>query len=225
MMTEEELWKSYAGSLFGAGRNEIFEFYWPWAKSEAKIRIHARRADAHCDEILSSLSLEMLSNIIPRFPPQTDGNHFRSLVTGKTSWTISEFLREQRTIGVTRSMRKANSIIAKVRGNLAHQLGRNPTDAEVAEWAGVPEREIVMTESACKRAHEQLTSIAAKAARETSDFEDAIESAPPQYKPILRLRYIQNMGIMEIANAVGLKKSRVSSILARALDFIPPCGK
>lgn len=220
MMTEDELWYSYSTSRRDNARNAIFEHYWPWAKNEAKIRIHAASSDAHSDEILSSLSLEILSTTIPRFPPQTDGNHFRSRITAQIGWHIADYIHSRRQTGVTRKVRQRLTSIHRARGTLANQLGRSPADAELASFMAVPEAEIIRIERLCSKHPVAFRELTAKPISDDVVFEESIEPLPERLKPVMRLHYLKKMGLREIADVVGLSFQRVGQILSEGRSLL-----
>ena len=142
----------------------------------------------------------------------------------------------------SRDLRKRFKFIEGVTQKLAQELGRGPTEAEVAKRMGVSEEHLGRLKSDLYKAgltngqphrverpdHSSFTEAAQTNERRPDELfanrqlrevlERAIGTLPPRYQTVIQLYYDHERTMKEIGNELGVNESRVSQIHKSALE-------
>ena len=142
----------------------------------------------------------------------------------------------------SRDLRKRFKSIEGVTQKLAQELGRGPTEAEVAKKMGVSEEQLGRLKSELYKAGlsngqphrvERPDHSSFAEATQTNDrrpdelfanrqlrevLERAIGTLPPRYQTVIQLYYDHERTMKEIGNELGVNESRVSQIHKSALE-------
>ena len=126
---------------------------------------------------------------------------------------------------------------------LTQRLGRDPSDAELARYLGVTERELLEARRADVVFHVYSLDAPLSERDDSSDLadvlgaeDDGVERAvdmeavtahwkelPAREQRILLLRFYGNLTQAEIGDRLGISQMHVSRLLARALDYLRRC--
>ena len=103
---------------------------------------------------------------------------------------------------------------------LASELGRTPTQAEIAEFMGLGIE--VLTEEVMNIADDK--SQQPEAIVEHAEFMDAVTAAiehlPEREQLVMQLYYVEEMNLKEIGEVLGVSESRISQILSAVVKKI-----
>ena len=138
---EAELWKAYIADKSDTNRNAIFEHYWPDLKHKVATILCKRHLKHHIPECLSDVSVRFLVSVIPKFDAEL-GLQFSTFAWPHLLGAISDFMRSLDTI--SRTAREKHSAIEMARAALAGNIGRRPTDTDVAKHLGQDERGVTL---------------------------------------------------------------------------------
>jgi RNA polymerase sigma-B factor len=162
--------------------------------------------------------------------------------TYATPTIVGELKRHFRDKGwavrVPRRLQELHLELTKTVGNLAHDLGRSPTVAEIAETAGISEEEVLegleiaqaynstSLDAPIDSADGGSTSFADQLGAEDEHLENleyraslAPEMAklPERERHIVYLRFFKGLTQSEIADRLGISQMHVSRLLSRTL--------
>ena len=142
----------------------------------------------------------------------------------------------------SRDLRKRFKSIEGVTQKLAQELGRGPSEAEVARKMGVSEEQLGRVKSELYKAgltngqphrverpdHSSFAEAAKTNERRPDELfanrelrevlERAIDTLPPRYQTVIQLYYDHERTMKEIGNELGVNESRVSQIHKSALE-------
>jgi RNA polymerase sigma factor for flagellar operon FliA len=149
----------------------------------------------------------------------------------------------RRTDWVPRSVRDRGDRLRIAKETLAKDLGREPTELELAKNLGVSEERlreladhslihnVVSMEEGIDDEHTLGDAIAGEveppdASVETSDFRMAIRSAigslAERDRMIVEMHYFREMGFKEIGQTLGVTESRISQLHTRIMERLRP---
>ena len=115
---------------------------------------------------------------------------------------------------------------------LASELGRNPTESEIAEFMGKDLEEFQRERGKARRFEtyslevvtEEVMGIADEASHqpdvmvEEAEFMDAVTAAiadlPEREQTVMQLYYVEELNLKEIGEVLGVSESRISQILS-----------
>jgi len=187
-------------------------------------------------EDLRQVSLVGLLKAVERFDPGR-GVQFTSFATPTILGEIKRHFRDRGwAVRVPRRIQEVHLVVGRTVGELAHELGRSPTAAEIAERAGVLEEEVL--ESMEAGTLYRLASLD----EPRSDDDDAPSSRVGEYDPglqrvedtlaiekllarlpereqhIVHMRFFEGLTQSEIAERVGISQMHVSRLLTKSLE-------
>lgn len=160
------------------------------------------------------------------------------------SGEIKRHFRDKRwQVHVKRSAQELLLRLRKARGELAQQLGRSPTDDELARHLGVSAEELMDARRADMVFHshsldapvygeEDPTSLADLLGQEDPQVEHTLDmeavlthwnDLPEREQHILAMRFYGNMTQAQIGERLGISQMHVSRLLARALGYLRSC--
>lgn len=190
------------------------------------------------DDLYSS-GASGLIRAVERFDPSKNAK-FESYAMLLIKGSIIDELR--RLDWIPRSVHQKATEISKVTEDLARNLGREPSDAEISDHLGITEEEfstllarirpaILISLDADFTSDEESMPIAeriadreAKNSFEIADrkefygfLEEAVSELPAQEKQVLVLYYFEELMLKEIGHIMGVSESRVSQIHTKAI--------
>ena len=176
-----------------------------------------------------------LLHAIERFDPDR-GTAFTTFATPTILGEIKRHFRDRRwNIRVPRSVQENYQRVGAVLDMLAQDLGRAPTTAEIADCAGLSERDVLNAlqagnsfrplsiEDHSEGRQSPVDILLARQSSELQSFEDRqlatslLTAVAERERRILRLRFNQGLTQREIAEREGVSQMHVSRLLARSL--------
>ena len=194
---------------------------------------------AQVDDIVSEGILTLLSSI-DKFDPDK-GIKFETYVAKRVRGMVIDLARKQDWL--PRNIRQRAKEIDAAVSSLANELGRFPTDQEVAERLGIP-TDKYQKEAARVALSNTLSLDALMDARDMEGYRFEISSEDPSSQPemvlqdqelqqvlaqavtslqeneqiVLSLYYEKNLHMKEIAQVMGVSEPRISQIHSRAIQ-------
>jgi RNA polymerase sigma-B factor len=218
----------------GAARDEIVTMHLPLAAFLAR---RFRDRGESLDD-LTQVATVGLIKAVDRFEPDR-GLQFSTFATPTMVGEIKRHFRDKGwAIRVPRRLQELRLAITRATAELSQQTGRSPTVAELAEYLGVSEEEVLEgLESAQAYATVSLDAssgdsteegatlvetlgadepgLAEVEARETVN--PLLAGLPPRERRIIQMRFFENMTQSQIAEQVGVSQMHVSRLLAKSL--------
>jgi RNA polymerase sigma factor for flagellar operon FliA len=226
-----ELWRRYKEEGDGSARERLVVAYSPLVKFVAG-RTGAR-LPSHVIGLVEAME---------RFEPRRQ-IRFETFAMQRIRGAIIDELRS--LDWVPRSVRSRARDIEEANSKLEHELGRAPSDAELAEKLGMTEEdlqeallqisnssilaleELWMTPDASGDKVSLLDTIEdesapdPQAALDTSEVKDrlseAIQDLPERETLVVALYYFENLTLREIGEVLGVTESRVSQLHSKAV--------
>ncbi len=228
------------GRLSPAARAELITRYVPLIRKVANQLAMRLPPSVEYDDLVSSGVLGLIS-AIDRYDP-TKGTNFKSYAEIRIRGAILDELRS--LDWVPRSVRQRVSKLHAVYGRLEQELGRKPTDKEVAGRLGLPLGEFY---ALLNRSHPMsivsFEDLGIGGDQEQRDFLDclkdesavdphvklklnrvraalthAIEQLPDRQRTVLSLYYFEDLNLREIGKILGVTESRISQIHTQAIN-------
>lgn len=238
----QELWKRFRATGDSEARDGLILFYSPVVKYvagriAAGLPRHIERQD------LVSAGVFGLMEALERFEPER-GFRFETYAVPRIKGAILDELRSLDWL--PRSVRDQTKAVDRTIARLGQELGRAPTEEEVAEAMGISLEKLgqLMLDSTAMGyasldaflpgGEDQSGTLADliedpeavdPAAR--AQLVDAIESLPERERLIVTLYYYEGMNLAEIGEVMGISESRVCQLHGRAVkllrsDLVPP---
>ena len=141
---EAALWRRQLKRPSIASRNALAEFYMPWVKAivpSLRARYSLPDGVAGIGEILSAASQALLESI-PHYQPDRNTS-FRTFATYRIRGAVVDWLR--RVDPMPRLARTRAKVRAAAVHRIIQELGRVPTDDEIAEQLGITLSELEAT--------------------------------------------------------------------------------
>ena len=180
--------------------------------------------------------LKAINNYDPAF-----GNNLTAYATPCVSGEIKRHFRDKRwQVHVRRSAQELLLSMRKASEDLTHQLGRQPTNAELTERLGVSMEDLLEAQQADMvfsaysldaplSDHEDPGQLSDMLGDEDADVERAIDmeavathwdELPEREQKILTMRFYGNLTQAEIGASLGISQMHVSRLLSRALTHL-----
>lgn len=144
---------------------------------------------------------------------------------------VTKFVRENRSIKISKDMVKLNSSIEKCRDLMRHRLGREPTDTEVSLFMEIDEekigevRDCVCSVRSLDFAYDEDISLYNSIARfdngmndEVLDLRKAVDALSNEEKRLVQARYYQDMTQSETSKQLGISQVQVSRKEGKILE-------
>jgi RNA polymerase sigma factor for flagellar operon FliA len=236
-----ELWRRYKEAGDAAARERLVVAYSPLVKFVAG-RTGARLPSHVEDADLISYGMLGLIEAMERFDPRRDVR-FETFAMQRIRGAIIDELRS--LDWVPRSVRARAREIEDANSKLENQLGRPPTDEELADRLRISEQELqdslLAIANSSILALEELwmvpdasgdrvslldtlqdeTAPDPQAALDTSDVKErlteAIETLPERERLVIALYYFENLTLREIGDVLGVTESRVSQLHSKSV--------
>jgi RNA polymerase sigma factor FliA len=237
--TAQELWQRYHRQVDAGAENELVEKYLPLVSS-AVARLAMTLPDHVDRDDLQSVGLIGLLQALRNFDPAC-GTSFETYARMRVRGAMLDELR--RMDWMPRSIHEKARKIQRAMLELEQQLGKSPTDEQMAKALKISAAEYVALLNEVKPAafvcldalnsadesdggslYEVIGNEAAEnPVEETSRHElkkvifARLKELPPVQQKVLALYYIEDMHLREIAEAFGLTESRICQIHAQAI--------
>src|ERR671919_681046 len=209
-----ELWRLYKEGGDGSARERLVVAYSPLVKfvagrTGARLPSHVDQAD------LISYGMIGLAEAMERFEPSRE-IRFETFAMQRIRGAIIDELRS--LDWVPRSVRSRARDIEAANSKLEHELGRAPTDAELAERLKISEDEL---QESLLHTIEDESAPDPQAALDTTEvkdrLQDAIQDLPERETLVIALYYFENLTLREIGEVLGVTESRVSQLHSKAV--------
>ncbi|HEY5989753.1 MAG TPA: SigB/SigF/SigG family RNA polymerase sigma factor [Streptosporangiaceae bacterium] len=202
--------------------------------------VHRYRDTPELVEDLMQVGYVGLLKAINNFDPAIGGSlaaYAQPCISGE----IKRHFRDKRwQVHVKRSAQELLLQVRKARGELAQELGRSPSDEELARHLGVSLEDLLDARRADMVFHshsldaplygdEDRTSLADLLGEEDPQVEHTLDmesvlahwnDLPKREQRILAMRFYGNMTQTEIGERLGISQMHVSRLLARALAYL-----
>lgn len=230
-----DLWERFRSTGDPKAREGLILFYSPVVKYVAG-RVGAG-LPRHVDrEDLISHGLFGLIDAIERFEPER-GFRFETFAIPRIKGAILDELRSLDWL--PRSVRDQAKAVDRTIGQLGQELGRSPTDEEVAESMGISEERLgqVMLDSTAMGFASLDAGLASSEDRSLTladvvqdpravdpdvhlQLQEAINTLPERERVIVSLYYYEGLNLSEIGEVVGLSESRICQLHGRAMKTL-----
>jgi RNA polymerase sigma-B factor len=231
---DEDLWLQhvrYTRHRDPAALEHLVAYYRPHAESQA--RRHFRHGEPIED--LTQVALEALLLALQRFDP-TRRRPFLAFAKPTISGMIRRHFRDTGwSIRVPRRVHELAGPVREARELLSQDFGREPSSAEVADFIGIEESEVLDVMSAEEvRMPNSLDAIDPTAKLQTEQvvgkpdagfatienrtaLRQSLELMPEEDRDLLRRYFLEESTQSEIAEQIGCSQMQVSRLLARAI--------
>lgn len=222
------LWQQYTGDRRRSVRNQLVE-----ANLGLAAHIARRYSGRGIDEDLRQVAFLALVKAVERFDVSR-GVPFSAFAGRTIEGELKRHFRDTTwTLRVPRAVKERSLYVAKLGEQLAQQLGRSPTVAEVAEYLEISTDEVVeavaaggaSTPSSLDATDEDRVpaalgedDAALLSVQDAVIVDRLIEVLPEREQEIIRLRYYLECSQAEIAERVGISQMHVSRLLRRSLE-------
>jgi len=220
-------------------RARLIELYLPLAEYLAR---RFRNRGEPLDDLVQVAGVGLIKSV-----DGYDPNRGAAFTSYAIPMIVGELKRHFRDKGwdvrVPRRLQELRLELSKVSGELAQQLGRSPTVADLAERVGVSEEEIIegiesghayralsinapAGSAAGEDAAGELGDLLGGADRELEAVDDReslrplIARLPVREQRIIAMRFFGNLTQTQIAERLGISQMHVSRLLAHALTFL-----
>ena len=225
----EEKHREFSVSRDPRLRDELVEAHLGLARQVA--RRFANRGEA-LDDLVQVATMALIK-ALDRYDPAR-GVKFSTYATSSMTGELKRHFRDHAwVIRVPRSLQELHLETNEALETLRQRLGRSPTIAEMAEYVGAPEEEVLLAIEAGRayRVH-SLDAPTVGEERgmdlgdEDPDFDGAdgrhdlsplLAQLPRRERRIIHLRFTEGLTQSEIADRIGLSQMHVSRLLARSL--------
>jgi RNA polymerase sigma-B factor len=181
-----------------------------------------RGPQAEFDDLLQAGSIGLL-NAIDRCDPNRS-DEFTAFAVPTVAGEMKRYIRDRgATVRLPRPLHEAAGRLPKVREQLTRRLGRTPTDAELAEAAGVSSAKLAELEAALRAPAQDDGGTEAVADPRTDSSDErlllagAFEALDDQEREIVFLRYIEDLDRKEVAARLGMSESQIGRRTRTAL--------
>lgn len=220
-------------------RNEIVQRVMPYVVKIA--RGLARRSTDPVDDIIQTGSIGLLK-AIEKYNPAS-GASFKTYATYLITGEIRHYLRDK--TGMIKAPRQIYELYYRVNQivhRLSEELGRMPTDVEIAEFLECPLSQITQAQDADRRRIPiSLDQFVASGNGETVyletlvddkyfevlansenkiTLESALERLSDDLRVVVRMTYYEDLSQSDIAQRLGISQMQVSRRLRKALDLL-----
>ncbi len=232
-----DLWQNYSKTKSVDIRNELIVEYSPLVKRIALKTIGNYQYFNYLDDIINE-GIIALMDAVEKFDLRKNVK-FETFATIKIKGAMIDFIRKQDCF--PRRIKKMAKNIAEAESALTNKLGRNTTQAELADYMNVSQSEldkmqlevyslnvysfeqVLYETSAQSNITELLSSSSNSPEQRLADMElcnvlaDAIASLKENEQMVVALHYKEQLKIKDIAQILNISDSRVSQIHSNVL--------
>lgn len=172
------------------------------------------------------------------------GLRFSTYAVPMIAGEIKRFLRDDGLLKVSRSMKYTACQTCRIREELTHQLGREPTIGEISRKAGIPAEELIMAMEASAEVESLQNTLYQSDGNEISledrveDKKDAVgelvnhiflgsilEKLEPEEKQLIQFRYFDEMTQQQTGERMKKTQVQVSRMEKKILKKMRLCIK
>jgi len=239
MEDKDKLWKSYTTTRDPALREQLILEYAPLVKLVAgRLVMHVGQYVDFDD--LTSYGIFGLIDAIDKYNPDK-GIKFETYASIRIRGAIIDNIRK--LDWVPRSLRAKNKQLEQVYADLSAELGREPTDEEVADKLSIPiyeAQELIRKSSVASLvslddyleqnndahffslspSHIENPESAYEMMETKQALADAIDQLSDKEKKVIMLYYYEELTLKEISAVLGVSESRVSQIHTKAVMLL-----
>ena len=231
---DRELFTRYHEAGDAQAREQLVERFLPLARQLAR---RYQRAGEPLDDLLQVASLGLIK-AIDRFDPDRE-IAFSSYAVPTILGEIKRYFRDRTwAVRVPRDLQELTLKVDRAVGDLADQLRRQPSVAEIGAAVGADEEEVLeaMQAGGAYRAisfdaprpggDEDTTTLGDSVGVDEDGFDRAEERATiarlmatvtPREREVLRMRFEQDMTQAEIGAVIGVSQMQVSRVIRQAV--------
>ena len=209
---------------------QLIEDKKPLVESIARNLVRRLPASVECNDLIQDGLLGLIDAIL-RWTRETASAHFERYVAQRAHGAMLDGLRA--IDPAPRPLRKKMRVVEVAMQQLGHQLGRNPTEREVAQAMGLPLAQyqqmlqqvhgysLISLEDLgdgtdayleqCASRHDDPLVVLQRAALRQA-LTTAISALPEQKQVVLRLYYEEDLRMHEVGSALGVSEARVSQL-------------
>jgi RNA polymerase sigma-B factor len=225
----EELLESYARTRCPRLRAELVERYW-WIVDHVARRYQHRGEPR--EDIVQVAALGLLG-ALDRYDP-TKGGSFPGFAIPTAMGEVRRHFRDKTwRLRVPRSLKDLSVQIGRVTGELANDLGRDPSTREIADRLDVSPRQIDAARSAMAANHPLPTDargddegidpvdhadVASEDAADIITVLQLIRGLPARERRIIELCFFRERSQDEVAAELGISQPHVSRLLRATLN-------
>lgn len=224
-LTLQALAEEYSRTQSMRVQEEVVRTAWSWATRLAR---GVARHSGEDDEVVHQVAGVGLCMALRRYDPAL--GEFEAFARATVAGEVRHFLRGSVwPVHVPRAIQERSRWTAMVREDLVHALGREPTEAMVAEAACISIRDASQV-LGLRRSPASLDDRATECPAgddpamntvpERVDLVRALGTLRPAELRLLALRFYQGCTQDEIAAALGVSQVRVSRMLSRTLKSL-----
>ncbi|WP_377268387.1 SigB/SigF/SigG family RNA polymerase sigma factor [Peterkaempfera sp. SMS 1(5)a] len=213
-------------------REEVISSLMPMARRMARRFRNRGESD---DDLLQVASVGLVK-AVDRYDPE-QGHAFESFAVPTIIGELKRHFRDHAwDLHVPRRVQEARNLVRRAQQELLQPLGgRSPTVAEVADYTGLPEEDVILGLEAYQAysavsLDAPVPGLEAGSLADTMGTEDRfldlvvdrislrplLEGLPERERRILFLRFFRSMTQHQIADAVGVSQMHVSRLIARS---------
>ncbi|MDQ3572660.1 MAG: sigma-70 family RNA polymerase sigma factor [Actinomycetota bacterium] len=232
-LPEEALLELYASQPTPALEEELVNRFMPLARSLAMRYKGSLEAS---DDLIQVASLALVKALRGYDPER--GRRFAAYAAPTILGELKRHFRDHTwRLHMPRRAQENTMHVERVTSSLADDLGRTPTAREVAEWAGIPEEDVLDAFQA--RESQRSVSLDLPVRRDEPDAipmvdtigreelgyqrveaQISIESCAQledRERQVLEMRFVEDLNQYEICERIGISQMQVSRLMRRAL--------
>lgn len=232
---DRELFERYHRDGDAQARDQLVERFLPLARQLAR---RYQRASEPLEDLLQVASLGLIK-AIDRFDPARE-IAFSSYAVPTILGEIKRYFRDRTwAVRVPRDLQELTLRVDRAVGELADELHRQPSIAEIAEAVGSEQEDVLeaLQAGGAYRAvsfdaprgggEEDVTTLADSVGIDEDGFDRAEERATlatlmatvtPRERSVLRMRFEEDMTQAEIGSVIGVSQMQVSRIIRQAIS-------
>ena len=233
----EAVWEAYLADKSNKKLRDILIVQYIYLTKYVIGRIKLNLPPNYAIEDITSFGVEGLIDSIEKFSPDK-GAHFETYAIMRIKGTIIDKIRSQDWL--PRSTRKKIKDIKTATENLKQDLGRMPTNQEIADYMGIEKDKLIaiMSEETSvgslydkkysgdesvelidtiedTKSDNPLERLAKKDVK--NELQQALQQLPERERMVMVLYYHENMTLKEIGASIEVSESRVCQIHAQAI--------
>ncbi len=221
-------------------RDQIIERVMPYVKKIAHGL--ARRSSDPVEDLVQVGNIGLIK-AVDKFNPLM-GSSFKTYATYFITGEIRHYLRDKTSmIKAPRQMYELYYRINQIVQKLTEDLGRTPTDLEIAEELECPVKQVVQAQDVERRRMpvsldqftvgengnetvylERLVDDRQVEARENHEnriiIENALGHLKPEFREVVRMTFYEDLSQTQIAERLGISQMQVSRRLRKALELL-----
>ena len=199
-------------------RDRLVQLYLPLVETLAR---RYRSPGAEFDDLLQAGSIGLL-NAIERYDPRRS-DEFAAYAVPTVAGEMKRYIRDRGgLVRLPRPLHEAAGRLPRERERLTRQLGRAPSDAELADAVGVSSSELGELEAALRapppdHGADSVPDPRAQLSDDRLVLAGAFEVLDEQEREIVFLRFVEDLDRREVAGRLGISESQLGRRTRAAL--------